>query len=141
ASFSSSVTATNNSLVARYTLIAPAGSHVRVEFGLTTAYGTYTSEIPAPAAVAATSILVAGMLAGSTYHMRALVRMANGTAVPDVDHTFVAGELPLEGLPKLKVTTAGQPCPGVELVNMNPGLVSVADLQGNIIWYYRNASD
>jgi hypothetical protein len=141
ASFSSSVTATNNPQVARYVLTAPAGSSARVEFGLTTEYGRSTWEVPAPAGGGLITILVAGMLAGSTYHMRAVVRLENGTLIADVDHTFTAGELPLIGLPKLAVTTVGQPCPGVEFVNMNPGLVSVADLQGNIIWYYRNESD
>ena len=31
--------------------------------------------------------------------------------------------------------------PGVELVNLNPMAACVADLQGNIIWYYLNQAD
>jgi len=139
--FSSSVTQTNNPQVANYSLTAPAGSNVKVEFGLTTGYGLSTWEVPAPAGGGAVQILVAGMLPGSTYHMRALVRLENGTVVPDRDYSFVTGDLPLANLPRLTVTSAGQPCPGVELVNMNPLCVAVADLAGNIVWYYMNPTD
>jgi hypothetical protein len=42
ATFSSSVTQTINPLVANYTLTIPDGSQARIQFGLTTSYGTYT---------------------------------------------------------------------------------------------------
>src|SRR6266851_244573 len=141
ASFSSSVSPASNPQVANYSLTIPDGSQVRVEFGLTTSYGTYTWQIPAPAGGGVVSILVAGMLAKSTYHMRALVQLQNGTIVPDIDYLFNTGALPQKGLPTLRVTATGQPCPGVELVNMNPQIPVVTDLQGNIIWYYLNQTD
>jgi hypothetical protein len=40
--FNSTVLPTNNPLVARYTITAPDGSQVSIQFGLTTAYGTST---------------------------------------------------------------------------------------------------
>jgi hypothetical protein len=140
-SFSSSVTQTNNPLVADYSLTIPEGSQVRIQFGLTTSYGTYTWWVPAPPGGGGVSILVAGMLPGSTYHMSALVQLQNGTIVPDIDYTFNSGVLPLKNLPTLTVTAPGTPCPGVELVNVNPLSPVVADLQGNIIWYYLNQED
>ena len=141
ASFSSSVTQTKNPLVANYTLTIPDGSQVRIQFGLTISYGTYTWWVPAPAGGGVVSILVAGMLPGSTYHMSALVQLQNGTIVPDIDYTFNTGDLPLKNMPVLTVTAPGTPCPGVELVNLNPLSPVVADLQGNIIWYYFNQED
>ncbi len=50
------------------------------------------------------SILVAGMLASSTYHMRAQVQLSNGTTVYDQDHVFETGALPQSVLPALTVT-------------------------------------
>jgi len=139
--FSSSVTQTKNSLVANYTLTIPDGSQARVQFGLTTSYGTYTWWVPAPSGGGVVSILVAGMLPGSVYHMSALVQLANGTTVSDIDYTFNSGDLPLNSMPVLTVTSPGTPSPGVELVNLNPLSPVVADLQGNIIWYYFNKED
>ncbi len=79
--------------------------------------------------------------AGPIAHMRALVQLQNGTIVPDIDYVFNTGALPQKGLPTLTATATGQPCPGVELVNMNPQIPVVTDLQGNIIWYYLNQTD
>src|SRR5437868_5227762 len=114
--FQSSVTETGNPQVANYSLTAPAGSKVSVEFGLDTSYGTPTWQVPAPPGGGPVSILVAGMLAGSTYHMRALVQLQNGAIVPDQDHVFETGLLPLNLIPTLTVTSSGQPNPGVELI-------------------------
>jgi hypothetical protein len=141
AGFSSSVSPTINPLVANYTITIPANSQVSVQFGLTTAYGRSTWQVPAPAGGGQVSILVAGMMANQQYHMQALVELQNGTIVPDSDHVFPTGSLPTRGLPKLTVTSPGSPCPGVELVNLNPGMPVVADLQGNILWYYYNETD
>jgi len=141
--FQSSVTETGNPQVANYSLTAPAGSKVSVEFGLDTSYGTPTWQVPAPPGGGPVSILVAGMLAGSTYHMRALVQLQNGAIVPDQDHVFETGLLPLNLIPTLTVTSSGQPNPGVELINwtVHRQVSVVADLKGNILWYYRNAED
>jgi arylsulfate sulfotransferase len=143
-SFNSTVSPTNNPLVARYTITVPDGSQVSIQFGLTTVYGISTWQVDAPAGGGQVSILVAGMLPSTTYHMAALVHLRTGTTMGDSDHTFTTGALPTEHLPGLSVTTnpaSGTPCPGVELVNLNPMAACVADLQGNILWYYLNRAD
>ena len=140
-SFSSSVTQTKNVLVANYTLTIPEGSQARIQFGLTTSYGTYTWWVAAPAGGGVVSILVAGMLPASEYHMSAIVQLQNGTIENDIDYTFPTGDLPVNNMPVLTVTSPGTPSPGVELVNLNPLSPVVADLQGNIIWYYFSQKD
>jgi arylsulfate sulfotransferase len=136
AGFSSSVTATNHPLVANYSITIPDGSTVKVQFGPTTSYGLETWQVPAPGGGGAVSLLVAGMTAKSQYHMQALVQLENGTTVPDVDHVFQTGALPTEGMPTLNVSSPGNPQPGVELVNMNPGIPVVTDLAGTVLWFY-----
>jgi len=139
--FSSSVAPTKNPLVARYTLVPPIGSRVRVEYGLSTLYGRSTCEYPAPLGGGPLSILVAGMLPGSQYHMRAVIRLADGGTRDEPGQTFTTGSLPAQGIPTLVVNSPGIPCPGVELVNMNPQSPIVCDLEGNIIWFYYNETD
>ena len=56
--FNSTVTPTNNPLVARYTITVPDGSQVSIQFGLTTAYGTSTWLVDAPTGGGEVSILV-----------------------------------------------------------------------------------
>jgi arylsulfate sulfotransferase len=73
--FNSTVSPTNHPLVARYTITVPDGSRVSIQFGLTTAYGTSTWQVDAPTGGGEVSILVAGMLASTTYHMAALVHL------------------------------------------------------------------
>jgi hypothetical protein len=68
--FNATVSPTNNPLVARYTITVPDGSQVSIQFGLTTAYGTSTWQVDAPAGGGQVSILVAGMLPSMTYHWR-----------------------------------------------------------------------
>jgi arylsulfate sulfotransferase len=144
ATFDATVSATNNPLVALYTITVPPGSKVSIQFGLTTAYGLATWQVEAPANGGPVSILVAGMVASTTYHMAALVHLRTGTTFSDSDHAFTTGAVPTQQLPALTVTAnpaAGAPCPGVELVNMNPGIPCAVDLQGNIVWYYLNQID
>src|SRR5437762_5531470 len=86
--FQSSVTPTNNPLVANYALTIPDGSEVSVELGLGTSYGLLTWQIPAPAGGGTVSLFVAGMLPTTQYHMRALIQLQNGTTVPEDDHVF-----------------------------------------------------
>lgn len=135
-SFSSQVTATQHPLVAQYTITVPDGSAVKVQFGPTTSYGLQTNSTDAPSGGGAVSILVAGMTADSAYHLQALVTLGNGTTQADSDHVFQTGALPSSDLPKLQVTTNRAPAPGVELVNMNPGIPVVTDLSGNVLWFY-----
>lgn len=139
------VTATNNPQVALYAMTLPMPGSMWVEFGTDTSYGLKTWEQSTGATGGKVSVFVAGMRAGTTYHMRAAVRFADGTMATDVDHVFTTGVVP-EGM-RLNVTAttaAGMtPQPGVELLNPlsgTPSGVVVTDLQGNTLWTYANPS-
>ena len=136
------VSRTNNPLVARYSIVAPDGGKVKIEFGPDTSYGRDTWSKAAPSGGGLVNILVAGMRASSTYHMRAITDMPNGTQVEDVDHNFQTGALPAGRVPQIAVQTPGSltPNPSVELfalanarLTTNPLEAVVTDLQGNII--------
>jgi arylsulfate sulfotransferase len=150
------VSSTAHPLVALYQVSVPAAANVWAEFGTTTAYGRQTSGIStpqvktltgAPDALFLSSILVAGMKASTTYHMRAHVDWANGTTWVDTDHTFTTGSLPDHKALNVTITRPAGAATvrqhGVELLNMvNTGAGSstiqapVFDLDGNLIWYY-----
>jgi arylsulfate sulfotransferase len=141
---SGTVATTNNPQVARYSLIAPQGSTVQIAFGTTTNYGLTTWAQPAPASGGPVSILVAGMLADTTYHMQAVVKSSDGSSVADADHVFTTGSLPnlpLYQFPQFNVTTPSglTPQPGIELLALTgsskPRVVAT-DLAGNVIWWY-----
>ena len=83
--FASSVTKTNHPLVAKFSIVVPTGTTVSVEFGLDTKYGRSTSAVPAPAGGGLVSILVAGMMPATLYHMRAVVKFRDGWAHYDQD--------------------------------------------------------
>jgi len=142
---SASVHPTSHPLVASYTITIPADTQVTVEFGTTTLYGRSTSPVPAPAGGGPVSMLIAGMIANTTYHMRARIEFPGGKWLTTADQTFRTGVLPNIPLPTLAATTSPNqtPSPGVELVNViDPtGISAVSDLQGNILWYYDNAAD
>lgn len=137
------VSLTNNPLVAQYSISAPPSSDVEIEFGPDKTYGQKTWLQPAPAGGGTVSILVAGMRAATTYHMRARVRVAFGREFVDSDHTFTTGAIAPGRLPQVTVT---QPISlatssGIELVDLFAGgtdqLRAVAlDEAGNVIWYY-----
>jgi hypothetical protein len=145
ASFASGlVVATQNPLVASYSITVPAASSVQVQFGLGTSYGFSTSSVQT-AAGGAVTVLVAGMRAGTTYHMQAVADLADGSQLLDTDQTFTTGSIPADRLPNMmtQVSGVGTPSPGVELFSLIPGnsngntLSTVAtDLEGNVIWYY-----
>ncbi|HXY08613.1 MAG TPA: aryl-sulfate sulfotransferase [Terriglobales bacterium] len=139
------VAATQNPLVASYTLSAPAGTSVHVQFGPDTSYRFSTSAVQAPLNGGAVTVLVAGMRANSTYHMQAVVDLVNGSQVLDTDHSFTTGSIPASRLPSIAVqqTGVGAPSSGIELLSLHPDdnggnlLSAVAtDLEGNVIWYY-----
>ena len=140
-----SVHPTGNPQVANFTITLPAKSKVSVDFGPDTTYGRSTVPVPAPPGGGPVSILVAGMLPSTTYHMRGFIQFQDGKFLSTQDLTFQTGPLPAGILPSLTASTAnGQtPSPGVELVNViDPiGRSVVTDLAGNIIWYYNNVSD
>jgi len=137
---------TQHPLVANYNVEEYGLANVWVEFGTDTNYGRRTSSVSS-ATVHSNSVdvLVAGMKASTTYHMRAHVDYVDGTSWVDQDQSFKTGGLPSYNHLGLTVT---RPNPdldskqdGVELLDVtalgtgNLG-ASVVDRDGNIIWYY-----
>ena len=134
------VSATNNPQVAMYTISPEKDATVSVEFGTDTNYGLTTSPQPAPSGGGQVQILVAGMRAFTTYHMRAVVNFTDGTQTRDTDQVFTTGGLPANQYPALTITKPSglTPQPGIEmldLVGAQPNVVAV-DLSGNVIWFY-----
>jgi len=148
--------ATAHPLVAQYNIrIFHSGLTAWVEFGTDTTYGRQTSPFTSSETTPDSqvlSILVAGMLPQTTYHMRAHVNWPGGSWVDD-DHTFTTGALKgpqgapatTSQLPGISVSTPVPglaPAAGVELLSLGePANTSMleaiaTDLQGNIIWYY-----
>jgi len=133
------VAATTNTQVAAYNINIPDGASVSVNFGTTTAYGLNTWSLPAPNGGGAVTILVAGMLASTQYHMQAVVSLPGGLTFTDADKTFTTGAsastIPVD------MVTNGTPQPGLEFVNvfMAPGAF-VFDLSGNLLWTYSTAT-
>jgi hypothetical protein len=144
-SLNANVSPTANPQVANYTLTLPAGASAIVQFGLETTYGRMTSATPAPAGGGPVSILVAGMLANSPYHMQAQVTTQDtggGSVIYDIDHTFQTGT-PDSSINLPTCSATGPARPGVELLNLgDKGLASAAvDSAGNILWWYYNPED
>ncbi len=138
--------ATNNPLVASYTVTVPQASTVQVNFGTTTAYGLSTWSQTAPTGGGATTVFVAGMRQGTTYHIQATIKLETGQTITDTDRTFTTGLLSPTVLPNFQIATAKGPgtAPGVEMIDIvSLTTVSstlgalVTDLDGNIIWYYQ----
>lgn len=138
------VKATNNPLVALYSVQPKSPGKVSVEFGPTTAYGLTTGEQHTPNDGSPVSIFVAGMRANTTYHMRAVVKLDNGQTSTDADHTFKTTSFPSGILPgeSVNVAPGAQPQSGIELVDATLSNVQgyleayATDLQGNLIWGY-----
>ncbi|MGB6876733.1 MAG: aryl-sulfate sulfotransferase [Candidatus Acidiferrales bacterium] len=137
------VNSTSNPLVASYSIQAPEGASVQIQFGQSTNYGLTTWAQPAPDSGGTVSVFVAGMRASTTYHMQALVSLPAGTQVADSDHTFTTGAIPASMLPNLTVqqTNGMTPAPGVEMLCLDPTdggselTAVITDLSGNVIWY------
>jgi arylsulfate sulfotransferase len=138
------VSASQHPQVAQYSLASPAPASMAVEFGLDQNYGLRTWAQPIQSGGGTLDMLIAGMRAFTTYHMRAILTLQDGTTVVDSDHTFTTSGLPADRLPQLSVTRSGTiaPNPGVELFNFtdnfNPARVkaTATDLKGSLIWYY-----
>ena len=137
------VGATDNPQVALYTMTLPFPGSITVSFGPDTNYGLNTWAQSTATAGGQVSIFVAGMLASTTYHMRASVTFSNGITANDTDHTFTTKAVP----PSMRIglqtaTTSGMtPQPGLELLNALQGNqtgVAITDLAGNILWAYSN---
>jgi arylsulfate sulfotransferase len=139
-----SVAATQNPLVATYTISVPMGGSAQVQFGTDTTYGLTTSMVSPPSSGGSVSILVAGMRASTTYHMQAIIQLPDGSQVTDSDHMFATGAIPANLLPDIntQLSGVGTPSPGIELLSLIPNptwnlLNALAtDLAGNVIWYY-----
>ena len=137
-----SVSKTQNPLVAQYAIESPCAGTASVEFGPDLSYGTSTASYPVPAGSTGVKILVAGMKASSTYHMRSRVECATSSLVsPDL--TFQTGPLPSISFPVLTVTRPNPSLtstenPGIEMITVpvkgTPALFT--DRDGNPIWYY-----
>ena len=132
------VASTANVQVALYSIAPPSGASVSIQFGPDTSYGLTTSQQQVSGG-SPVGILVAGMRLSSTYHMRAVIKLADGSQIVDGDHSFTTGTLPGPSLPNLEVTTTpgATPQSGVELLVMGAtsGVV-VTDLSGNVLWNY-----
>ena len=140
------ISKTQNPLVFLYQVTEFGPANVWVEFGTDTSYGRQTSDTAETGRYTNTAaILVAGMKPNTTYHMRAHVDYAFGGTWVDGDQTIQTGDLPSDNHLTMKVS---RPNPGlnvkqegVELLDIDaPGTTNiggaVADLDGNIIWYF-----
>ncbi len=132
------VTATNNPQVALYTMTLPFPGSITVNFGLSTTYGRSTWSQATTTNGGQISMLVAGMLPTSAYHMQAAVQLANGVATTDVDHTFTTGSPFFTQTLSVTTTPGLTPQPGVEELTFIEGVtgLAVSDLQGGILWTY-----
>ena len=137
------VAATSHPLVASYSVMAPAGGLVSVEFGTSTTYGRSTASQSVPAEGGLVTLLVAGMHPSTTYHMRARLDLGGGSTMLDTDHTFMTSSLPSVTFPAVTVTPAGlSKSGGVDLVS-GPGSTVTAvvfDTDGSVLWYYYDPS-
>ena len=138
------VSGTQNPLVAQYTVGSGCTGRVLVEFGPDTSYGRSTAWYPVTA-FQPLPILVAGMRASTTYHLRAQ-RECQGDTVTSSDTTFSTGALPAMPFPAVQVSrpdpSASSPeNTGIELVDIlaptaNQMQAFFTDRDGNPIWYY-----
>jgi hypothetical protein len=132
------VSPTAHPLVADYSVTAPAGGQLTVEFGTSTLYGRTTSA-RAVTAGQMVNVLVAGMHPQTTYHMRARLDGSGGRTYLDTDQTFQTGSLPSVTFPTASVTPAGDSASGgVDLISAFGTTVTavVFDTDGSILWYY-----
>jgi arylsulfate sulfotransferase len=139
------VSSTNNPLVASVNISSFCSGQAMVEFGPTTSYGRSTSWYPISSGNGPTSLLVAGMTASSTYHMRPQIQ-CSGDTFPSNDLTFTTGAIPASiTLPTLAITRPNPALtptenPGIESINISEENFAAffADRDGNPIWYYNN---
>jgi hypothetical protein len=131
------VNTTANGQVGAYVINLPSTGTASVQFGTDTNYGRSTWKVSSPTGGGLTTILVAGMLENTTYHMRANVTLSDGTTYDDSDRTFTTTQsVPTIARPTLTITTPGTPQPGVELLTDLYRGAMVYDLQGRLLWAY-----
>ena len=142
---SGTVTQTRNPLVASYSVSCACPARVLIEFGPDTSYGlkTWTRRTVESGGHQVIEILVAGMRAFTTYHMRAVAQFDDRHVFEDQDRVFSTGGPAPDRVPGISVTHyIAANVSGVELF----GFVSAAppnqiqalatDTDGNLIWYY-----
>src|ERR1019366_7269250 len=131
-----SISSTQNPLVAEYSVTTTGPGTVTIEFGPTTSYGFKTAPYSMPSGGGSAILQVAGMKQNTLHHMRAILATANGQVV-DQDHTFQTGAIPSAMMPVMHVTTPqGQtPTPGVQLVSFS-GESFAVNPAGDIVWFY-----
>ena len=138
-----SVKATQNPLVAQYTIATDCPGQIIVEFGPDTSYGRTTSSFYTPGGYHQASMLVAGMRPSTVYHMRSQLQCADGETADDPDMVFTTGPLPALPFPAMAITRPNPSAtspenPGVEMISVSavgtPAFFT--DRDGNIIWYY-----
>ncbi len=148
------VTNTTNPLVAEYSIYLPQPGGMSVQFGPDTSYGLNTWSQSTPTAPSNNggeiNMEVAGMRGSSTYHMQALVTLANGVTFQDIDHTFTTGTAPPTAPVQITTPSGQTPQPGVELFDTiflfgkgyapNIAQAFATDLSGNVIWTYSYAT-
>ncbi len=145
-----SVSKTQNPLVAEFSVATECSGQAMVEFGTDTSYGRSTAWYPTPGRFLQTPILVAGMKASTTYHMRAQTTCA-GNMAASADQIFTTGPLPSNSsFPKLTVlrpnpSLSSSESPGIELIDMiDIAIPATTDLiqamftdrDANPIWFY-----
>ena len=139
------VSTTHNPLVASYSFNVPEASQVFVQFGPDTNYGLQTSSQTTPSGGGQVNIFVAGMRASSTYHMRAVAQLPDGTQFTDSDQMFTTGAVPASLVPSVTATTTPGMVPnsGIEMLDLvnvygksSAERAVATDLNGNVIWYY-----
>lgn len=141
---------TTNPQVAEYSMYLPQPGTLAVQFGPDTGYGISTWSQPTPSKPVnyggEINMEVGGMRGSSTYHMQALITLANGVTFKDTDHTFTTGAAP-PTVPLQITRPSGQtPQPGIELLDTiylhgkgySPNIAQAfaTDLSGNVIWTY-----
>ena len=133
------LTPTPNPQVVAYSIYLPAPGNVSVQFGTE---NRMTSEQATPSPNGGmVHVYVAGMLAHTSYDMRALVNLNNGASFTDADHTFNTGDAPATSPIQTSTTAGGTPEPGLELFDTiiphTEAQLFATDLQGNVLWTYR----
>lgn len=137
------VSSTHSPQVALYTVSLPEASRVAIQFGPDAQYGLETWAQPVEAGGQA-KIFVAGMRANTTYHMRAQVKLADGSVALDQDHAFTTQGPPDPTLlpPLTPSPASGSPFGGVEMLNVVDTSskripIVVTDTAGHVLWYYQ----
>lgn len=138
------ISSTQNPLVAQVSVGSGCAGQVMAEFGPDTSYGRSTAWYPVSASYRPMKFVVAGMRAGTTYHVRVQRQCSNFTDASS-DTTFTTGALPAIPFPALQVSrpspsqsAATAENPGIEMITVPVAGTPIffTDRDGNIIWYY-----